>query len=71
MDCRGTQQWGFEAADYKCTENDREITFESTMVSATEGTTKWSGIVRGSHIEGEFYWPKEDMTFRFSGELKG
>jgi hypothetical protein len=36
-----------------------------------EGTISWSGTIDGQNIIGEFYWPKEEMTFAFVGEVIG
>jgi hypothetical protein len=70
-DCMQTHQFGFSAARYTCERTGDKMTFTSTMNSSVEGTISWSGTIDGHSISGEFYWPKEQMTFAFTGKVIG
>lgn len=70
VDCMQTHRYGFGAADYSCEKDGDKLTFKTTMTSTQEGSISWTGTVEGDRVSGEFYWPKEKMTFRFTGVLR-
>jgi hypothetical protein len=62
---------GFEAAPYTVTATgEKELTFKATRTSAGEGTSVWTGTVRGNDLEGKLIWTKNDgavLTYTFKG----
>lgn len=67
------EQYGFSPAPYSESSGSGATTFESTLVSAKEGETRWKGSVTGDRISGSFVWSKEDqspITYSYEGTLK-
>jgi hypothetical protein len=71
LDCLHTHTWGFSAGAYTCTKEGDSFPFQSTLASPSEGTIQWTGKVDGDKVSGQFFWPKEDMTFKFTGIIQG
>ncbi len=69
----GCRQFGYTRSTYRSNTAGNVVTFESKCMSPTDGTTSWTGTVRGDAIEGTMMWEKTGKTpvkYAFSGTLK-
>jgi len=62
---------GFEASPYTVSSTtEKEYTFKATRTSSGEGSSVWTGTVRGKDLEGKLIWTKNDgsvLTYTFKG----
>ena len=62
---------GFEASPYSASKTgEKELTFKADRASAGEGSSVWTGTVRGNDLEGKLIWTKNDGTV-FTYSFKG
>lgn len=63
---------GFEASPYTITKTgEKNYTFKAVRSSSGEGSSVWTGIVKGKSLEGKMIWTKNDgavLTYTFKGE---
>ena len=62
---------GFWASPYSVTKaGEKDWTFKAERTSAGEGSSVWTGTVRGDDLEGKLIWTKNDgavFTYTFKG----
>lgn len=62
---------GFEASPYSVTKmGENDHTFKAERRTSGEGSSVWTGIVRGKNVEGKLIWTKNDgavLTYTFKG----
>jgi hypothetical protein len=66
FDSSECQKYGFKPANYA----GDGASFTATAKSEKEGTTEWSGTIKGDAIEGKLVWTKTGQpsyTYTFSG----
>ena len=67
FDASGCAQYGFKPTAY----SGDAASFTATAKSEKEGTTEWSGTVKGDQIEGKMVWIKAGQpayTYTFSSQ---
>ena len=57
-------QWGFNKAEYKTRTEGDATYFEVETVSDKEGRLKWSGVLKGSTLEGTFTHYRKPAWYR-------
>ncbi len=67
-------EYGFGDAAYTAVLNEDTVNFESTTLSASNGTMQWTGRVTGVSVEGSAIWQKTPggpvEPYWFKGTLK-
>lgn len=66
-------KYGFKEAPYTAKTVGEAVAWESTTVSASEGTMTWKGTVKGDSGEATFIWTKAGQNpseWNFKGKLK-
>lgn len=66
FDSSECQKYGFKATSY----SGDSTSFTASAKSDKEGTTEWSGTIKGDTIEGKMVWAKAGQaatTYSFSG----
>lgn len=62
---------GSEASPYSVSKSgEKDMTFTAERVSYGEGTSVWTGTVRGKDLDGKMIWTKNDgsvLTYTFKG----
>lgn len=64
-------KYGFDAAPFKASHKGEVQDFSSTLKSAAEGSSEWTGTVEGDAINGTMVWKKKDgstVTYKLSGK---
>jgi hypothetical protein len=57
------EQMGFPPNPYHATREGDAVRFESLLASATDGTIRWEGVVRGGVVEANYTWTKERLLW--------
>jgi hypothetical protein len=62
---------GFESTPYTVTKaGEKDFTFKATRGGTGEGSSVWTGTIRGNDLEGKMIWTKYDggvFTYTFKG----
>jgi len=62
---------GFWASPYTVEKTgEKDLTFKANRTSDGEGSSVWTGVVRGKELEGKMIWTKNDgkvLTYTFKG----